>query len=589
MRTCDGGPARIHHSLQANFFGPRNSAIDSPFYFVDGSFVGPDGPASFHGSREYLSLPGLRKVIVDRWTYTEYARNTWIPVSSLAAYTAGIRFAENLPPVAEWNFVDLETDADGFKLGVVNDQVFTNPRALVDEVLAKRDSGRRVVCSFNGFRFDNRVLGQLGLLPCLTLGSYNISYFPGMLNVDLWFWARNHFPDAESKSLRDLAASEGYPVDDSKRTEYDEIRAAEDNKMSRFLAEKIDVRTAWKLMMRLTNCCPLILQNVFLDRTHKAILHSWYLEHGYLPLEYPAPGDPNPVRGPVRNAVPGIYENVAMVDVRNAYVTRASSRQLRIYDDEDPPAFTSVMRRFLELIAEYPSQKSMLKFLAVSLVGSQGSDNNFMRRQSVYSEIVEGFAQGFTEYLSRLPVKPVYVHTDGYLAPADFDIPPFKGYELSVKGRYVWIAVYDKQRTIGLLAGESPRVKAKGFPGYANSFPMVLRWMRDRFYEGLADVSDIREVRRILLDPRRFVRERIKLPRDRMLWSSTIWKESEMFPARWDPRTPIWNAWSGFKLGPNKYTWPRLWVRYKIEEMLDQHRLPLEIQQMTSHRQKRRQ
>jgi hypothetical protein len=455
-------------------------------------------------------------------------------------------------------------------------------------VFANRDSGRKVVCSFNGFRFDNRVLGKLGLLPSIRFGSYDINYFPGMLNVDLWYWARLHFPDAESKSLRDLAAFEGYPVDWSKLKNYDEVRASEDNRMARFLADRIDVRTGWKLMIMLTNCCPLILQNVFLDRTHKAILHSWYLEHGYLPLAYPELGHSDLVEGPVRQAVSGMYENVAMVDVRNAYLTRASSLELGIYDEESPPAFTAVMKRFLELIKEYPAQKPMLKFLAVSLVGSQGSDNNFMRKQNIYSEIVEGFAEEFAEYLSRLPVKPVYVHTDGYLAPAGFNAPPFKGYELSVKDHYVWITVYDKQRSLGLLAGESPRIKAKGFPAYANSYPMVLRWMRDRFYDALADVSDAREARRILLDPKRFIRQNVKLPRDRILWESTIWKESEMFPARWDPRTPIWNEWSRFKPGPNKYRWPTLWVRYKIEEMLDQYRLPLEISPIIPHRSGRR-
>src|SRR6266568_764077 len=90
IRVWTGGPARIHHSLEANFFGPRNSAIDSPFYFADGSFIGRDGPVGFRSSKEYRSLPGLDRVIVDRWTYTDLAKRTWIPVSSLAAHTAGV-------------------------------------------------------------------------------------------------------------------------------------------------------------------------------------------------------------------------------------------------------------------------------------------------------------------------------------------------------------------------------------------------------------------------------------------------------------------------------------------------------------------
>jgi hypothetical protein len=227
------------------------------------------------------------------------ARRTWIPVSALAAYTASVKFEQDLPPVSDWQFLDIETDAQGFRLGVLNDKLFTGAKELVNAILSNRDLGQRVVCSFNGFRFDNLVLGKLGLLPSIRFGSYTIHYFPGMLNVDLWYWARNHFADAESKSLRDLAALEGYTVDWSKLENYDEVRALEDNRMARFLAERIDVRTAWKLMMGLTNTCPLILQNVFLDRTHKAILHSWYLEHGFLPLEYPSPGDSVVVRGPI--------------------------------------------------------------------------------------------------------------------------------------------------------------------------------------------------------------------------------------------------------------------------------------------------
>jgi hypothetical protein len=142
------------------------------------------------------------------------------------------------------------------------------------------------------------------------------------------------------------------------------------------------VRQAWKIMIGLTNCCPLILQNIFLDRTHKAILHSWYLNHGYLPIEYPNPGNSDISRGPIRDAIPNLYENMRMVDVRSAYLNRTCSRHLRIYDEEDPPAFTAVMEQFLRSTNQYPAQKPMLKFLAVSLVGSRGSDNNFFRREA---------------------------------------------------------------------------------------------------------------------------------------------------------------------------------------------------------------
>ncbi|HEV2119366.1 MAG TPA: hypothetical protein VGS11_04585 [Candidatus Bathyarchaeia archaeon] len=427
------------------------------------------------------------------------------------------------------------------------------------------------------------MLGKLGLIPSITSGPFTIHYFPQMLNVDLWYWARYHYPDTESKSLRDLAALEGYPVDDSKRANYDETRAAEDNRMTRFLAEKIDVRTAWKLMVELTNCCPLILQNNFLDRAHKAILHSWYLEHGYLPLKYPHFGELVPVKGPIRNAVAGVYEDLAMFDVKNAYLTRASSRPIRLYSEEDPPVFTSVMQLFDRLIREHPAQKPMLKFLAVSLVGSQGSNNNFLRRQGVYSEIVEGFAKEFSDYLAKIPVKVLFVHTDGFLAPASLVVPGFGGYELTIKSKYRWVAVYDKQRTLGLLDDNPPKVRARGFPTFGNNYPLILRWMRDRFYDLLATVSDSKEARRALLDPKRFVRESIRLPRDRSLWESTIWKENEMFPQRWDTRSPVWNAWSRFELGPNRYRWPRLWVRYQIELMFDQYRLPIEVSPRISH------
>jgi hypothetical protein len=59
-----------------------------------------------------------------------------------------------------------------------------------------------------------------------------------MINVDLWYWARSHFADGESKSLKDLSAQEGYSVERSKLEKYDEVRALEDNKMARFLAER---------------------------------------------------------------------------------------------------------------------------------------------------------------------------------------------------------------------------------------------------------------------------------------------------------------------------------------------------------------
>ncbi|HEV2119369.1 MAG TPA: hypothetical protein VGS11_04600 [Candidatus Bathyarchaeia archaeon] len=205
--------------------------------------------------------------------------------------------------------------------------------------------------------------------------------------------------------------------------------------MAGFLANEINVRDAWKLMITLTNCCPLTLQNAFLDRTHKAILHSWYIEHGYLPIEYPNPGDSLIVKGPIREAVPGCYENASMVDVKSAYLTCASSKQLRLYDEEDPPAFTSVMQKFLELIRQFPKQKPMLKFLAVSLVGSQHSDNNFLRRQTIYTDVVEGFAEEFAGYLSKLPLSPFYIHTDGYLTSTSMQPPPFAGYELPIGSR----------------------------------------------------------------------------------------------------------------------------------------------------------
>lgn len=499
----------------------------------------------------------------------------------MAAHTARVVFEDILPPVSEWQFLDVETDIKGFKLGVLNDQIFQSASDLVAEVLKRRDSGQKVVCSYNGFKFDWRLLGQLGLLPSVKFGSYTIHHFPGMLNVDLWYWARNYFTTAESKSLRDLAAQEGYPIDWSKLENYDEVRASEDNKMARFLSEKIDVREAWKILINLTNCCPLILQNFFVDRTDKAILHSWYLSHGYLPVDYPDHGS-SIVRGPVRSAVPGLYENMAMIDVKSAYLRRAASRELRIYDKEEPAAFTDIMREFLELIRIHPRQKPTMKYLAVTLVGNMASDDNFFRRENIYSEIVEGFADEFGEYLSNLPKNPAFVHTDGALVPADLNPPPFNGYELTVKDRYIWVAVYDKQRTLGLLAEEKPRIKARGFLTYSSSYPLIFRWVRDRFYHELSSTTGIDEVRRILQSPQSFLRRlevqnRFRLPEDTVYWETNVWKESEMFPARWDHKSPLWNDWSDLKPGPNRYPWDRRWVLSKIDDMLRQYELPLEV------------
>jgi hypothetical protein len=483
-----------------------------------------------------------------------------------------------LPPVPDWQFLDIETDVKGFKLGVLNDSIFESAKDLVSEVLKRRDQGHRVVCSYNGFKFDNRVLGQLGLLPSLQFGSYTIHYFPGMLNVDLWYWARNHYSDAESKSLSDLCASEGYAVDHRKRRNFDEIRATEDNRMARFLAEKMDVREAWKLMEGLTNVCPLILQTMFLDRTHKSILYAWYLRHDYLPIEYPNAEDATILSGPLRDAIPGIYEKMDNFDVRSAYLKRASSRLLKLYDDEEPPAFTHLMRQFLELIHEYPKQKPLLKFLAVSLVGSQRSDNNFLRRSSIYSEIVEGFSREFANYLSKLPECPVYTHTDGWIGRADVEPPAFEGYELVIKNRYHWVAVYDKQRTLGLLDDSPPQIKAKGFPSFSSNQPLILRKVRDLLYDRLAKTRRIEKLKMILKDPQSFFHRlestgELELPEDDFYWSSTIWKESEIFPERRDPRSPLWLDWAGLKLGPNRYRWPRKWVLDQIDEFLDQHRL----------------
>jgi hypothetical protein len=483
--------------------------------------------------------------------------------------------------VSEWQFLDIETDVKGYKLGVLNDEVFASAADLVAEVLSRRNQGRRVIASYNGFKFDNRVLGQLGLIPSMKFGSYKIHYFPGMLNVDLWYWARNHYSDQESKSLVDLCAVEGFPVDPGKRVDFDEVRATEDNRMARFLAEKMDLREAWKLMIDLTNCCPLILQTMFLDRTHKSLLHSWYLKHDYLPIEYPDPGNLTILRGPIREVSPGIYSNMANFDVRSAYLRRASSRMLRLYEEESPPAFSDMISQFLKLIHDHPRQKPLLKFLAVSLVGSQGSDNNFMRRKSIYSEIVEGFASEFGQYLSNLSPTPVYVHTDGFISQAESEPPPFDGYELTVKHRYQWIAIYDKQRTLGLVFDNPPRIKAKGFPSLSSNNPLILRWFRDRFYDALAGIRSIEVVRRILTDPQLFVHTleeagKLGLPELELYWTSTVWKEDTTFPERRDPRSPLWSDWSDLKPGPNLYRWPHEWVLRKIDEFLDQHKLSSE-------------
>ncbi len=545
----------------------------APYYFANGSFVDDEGPEKFSGSREYRSLPGLNRVIVDRWTYTDLARRTWIPVSSLAAYTAGVRFEENLPPVSEWQFLDIETDKkSSFKLAVLNEKVFTNAPELVSEVLTFRNRFP-VVCSYNGFRFDNKILGErLGLLPNIRFGDFTVYYFPEMLNVDLWYWTWHHYRfDAESKSLKDLCASEGYPVEWSKLRKYDQRRALEDNRMARWLADRIDVREAWKLMVQLTNCCPLALQTMHLDTTHRAILQSWYLSHGFLPLEYPDPGTPSLARGPVRGAVPGAYEDQALFDVKAAYPSRASSLQLRIYEEETPPAFTCIMREFLELTSQHPKQKPMLKHLANSLIGEMASNNNFLRRQNIYEQIVGGFAQEFANYLSTLPNRPVFVHTDGWLAPASSRVQPLNGYEVRVKHRYRWVIVYDAQKTLGVLDKEPPRVECRGFPKFSSSYPSILRWARDRFYEELAS-SNVERAKVILRDPRGYMRKlerrgKFRLPLELLYWRVNVWKESEIIPDRWvdpeggwDVRWPLVEAWVDFELGPNEYMWPREWV-----------------------------
>jgi hypothetical protein len=243
------------------------------------------------------------------------------------------------------------------------------------------------------------------------------------------------------------------------------------------------------------------------------------------------------------------------------------------------------MKEFLALTSQHPKQKAMLKHLANSLIGEMASGNNFLRRESIYDQIVGGFAKEFQDYLSGLSFKPIFVHTDGWLGPADYQPPPLNGYDVRVKQRYRWIIVYDGQKTIGRLDLDPPQVESRGFPKFSSSYPSIMRWARDQFYRELAN-SDVKRAVAILKHPGRYVNRlkkqgKFKLPREPLFWRVTVWKSSEIIPDRWidleggwDLRWPLVESWTRFKLGPNEFIWPQEWILKKIDEMLDQYRLP---------------
>ena len=395
-----------------------------------------------------IELPSEKKVRINKYNLSSYARKFYIPFCSFASIMEGINY-KKVTKDSNICFFDVETENDeSFKYALVKDKKtgeikkFTKAKELLEE-LKKYD----FVCGHNTARFDYEVLYKEcpEYFRINQLSSF-IEYIPlYFLSLDTYQMARmNASLGEEGYSLYSLAKLCGYKKEriDVK----DKKRCSQDIEMLELVYEKLNVEEGYNFLTEYSHCDNPTIMNSYSVRFVKQVLLNRYLVNGYVPTSAPQNNYKEPLKA-LHYAKEGIYYNQVYMDIKSTYPIATINLGKSLYKEEKEPVFVTTMKELVEY-AKNPKIKGYAKFLANVMIGSMRDLKNNFKNEELWSEILNFAHKEVLKIFDSIKERCVYSNTDCFIVNEE-EIIKHEFYELKEKYKFEWIVIYDCNKILG--------------------------------------------------------------------------------------------------------------------------------------------
>ena len=342
-------------------------------------------------------------------------------------------------------FYDIETDMDTkkFMFGVVNSRIFSRPAELVEEIM------RYDICAgFNNFRFDNEYLNMLcpsEFVSCRMPG-FVLHKLRGCINLDLLPAFNLWRPLEASHQLNQLADVLGYErkcsLDDPKGKCFEDVdilrrfwpyaREIYEFVESHFLIDPETLSTTYH-------------KKFSYSKLRRWFLQSWALQRGIYPALVKRESRKKPTY--FYYCRPGFYRDINVFDVKSAYPSTAIRLNSTIWETGD---FAEYEREMIRLRSENPKIEKFIKWVCNATIGDFNYRDGLLYDRRLMAEVWTAFKKVMEKWVRKIGLENiVYSFTDCVYTHLD-SVPQPGDYEISVKHRFRWVAIFNQQRLIGL-------------------------------------------------------------------------------------------------------------------------------------------
>jgi len=465
------------------------------FYLAGGRIIEP------RGKKEFNCLPTNQKMLVGKANLWKSCAGVYIPISQLDSCVNDIQFCSNVDKDDKVGFYNVEVDdEDNFLIGVVNEELFTDPQLMVN-----RMKEYDVVVAYNSIRFDNEILAKNCPYDFIDIenAGFVARQLKGVLCIDLLSILSNDIT-IENRSSEDVACSVGFDEDLIDENKIEE-KCKQDVRMVKIVYEKKNIAMVFNTISKLVNLDSMFWQMIPSVRLRKFLHINKYLREGILPLKKtPAPIIDNPEA--VKMAKKGYYQGYSYWDISSTYPqTAVNIGNLGVYGGSD--STFSKLQEELSTLAKNKIIKPYMKFFGNALVGSMRSPDEYFRNVDINTQIMETVREKVMSVIDGRD-DVIFSNTDCWVVPADSGDIKIEGYEITKDYDFSDLFLYNVNRWCGRdkLTG---KIKQKGFEKLTSKKPKILKIAREEIFEKLNKVTGKKFVE-ILDKPKTLVSKTMK-------------------------------------------------------------------------------
>jgi hypothetical protein len=472
----------------------RMSNMEARFFYDD-VFYMDDTEHHLDKSREFITIPDGKKVVLNKSNLLQASKQCYIPISMVASNIQEIKFSA-IESDADIGFFDIETkrENDEFILGYINNEFYDNPIKFLERL-----SQFKFIVGHAIFLFDLRVLEKnykpyKNFWRSYTISNFIINAPSRTIPIDTLRLLRFHNKITEL-DLNSISEHFGYneqhfSLDDKK------AKCKQDVDKLKFIWEKANLKIFFNTMNDLLRTDACIWQNSFETQVRKQIILNKYLEKGILPYKYPSPIDNEKVGGFKKHKKVGMFENMNYYDIESAYPTAVMTNKIGIYGDNDS-IFNETMEQLLSF-TKNESLKSYFKKITVALIGDQSDTKNYFRNPQIRYNAIKMVNSVVEEMFDEKDT--IFSNTDSAITKSELKTKS-EIFNIRIKHRFEWIYVWNMDNYIG--KNTEGEIISAGFSSLKKN-PEILRDARNQLTDKLK-LSDASQALKILQNPRKSV------------------------------------------------------------------------------------